>query len=119
MAEQAIDQVVRWLNKIELLNNSRGSCRTGEEMILPPSETKGISGIVPPKFEREIITHFCSNEWAVHLDDLMIRRTSWHYYFRYTQARAEQVADWMADVLGWTQEKRTAELTRYDQLRGV
>ena len=57
-----------------------------------------------------------AREWAVHLDDVMVRRTSWHYYFRDAAAKAEQVADWMGELLGWPQPQQAAELDRYRQL---
>jgi glycerol-3-phosphate dehydrogenase len=71
------------------------------------------SGILPPEFQREAIAHYCSREWALHLDDLMIRRTSWHYYHSETLTRTNQAADWMAEFLGWSAAEREAELTRY------
>ena len=115
MAEQAMNEVVRWLKKSNQLDVGTVTCRTAEELLLPASETRGVSGILPPDIGRGTVEHFCSNEWALHLDDLMIRRTGWHYYFRDARAKAEQVADWMAEVLGWTPEMRAAELARYER----
>jgi glycerol-3-phosphate dehydrogenase len=60
-----------------------------------------------------VVEHFCSNEWAVHLDDVMVRRTSWHYYLPNPSEVAEEVAEWMAALLGWPDETRRAELDRY------
>ena len=60
--------------------------------------------------------HYVASEWAVHLDDVMVRRTSWHYYFKDAAAKAQQVAGWMAELLGWTEAQRAAEIARYGQI---
>ena len=80
---------------------------------MPKSDIDGISGIVPPEFGREAVEHFCANEWAQKLDDVMIRRTSWHYYFRDAAERAEKVADWMAEILGWSEIEKEMQLQGY------
>ena len=95
MAERTVDQVVKALKR------KTAPCRTATEPLLPSAETNGVSGILPPEFNRGAVKHYCANEWAVHLDDVMVRRTSWHYYFADANERAEQVADWMGGFLGW------------------
>jgi glycerol-3-phosphate dehydrogenase len=55
----------------------------------------------------------CRQEWAVHLDDVMLRRTGWHYYHADAAAIARQVAGWMAEVCGWDPARQQAELQRY------
>jgi glycerol-3-phosphate dehydrogenase len=80
---------------------------------LSPAETDRISGILPPEFSRDVVAHFCVSEWAIHLDDVMLRRTRWHYYFPNATQMAEQVADWMSEILGWPEAIRAAELQRY------
>ncbi|MBA4149997.1 MAG: glycerol-3-phosphate dehydrogenase/oxidase [Verrucomicrobia bacterium] len=107
MAEQAVDQIVR------KLNFKAASCRTAQEPLLPRNETDGVSSITPPEFCRSAVAHFCKNEWAIHLDDVMVRRSSWHYYHHDAAKRAEQVADWMKENLGWNEAVREAELLRY------
>jgi glycerol-3-phosphate dehydrogenase len=91
-------------------------CRTAEEPLLPTIETAGVSAILPPEFSRSPVEHYVASEWAVHLDDVMVRRTSWHYYFKDAAAKAQQVAAWMAELLGWTEAQRAAEIVRYGQL---
>jgi glycerol-3-phosphate dehydrogenase len=86
-------------------------CRTAIEPLLEKPD--GFSGILPPEFQREVVEHYCTNEWAIHLDDLMIRRTSWHYYHAETMTKARQVADWMSEILGWSAAEREAELEHY------
>jgi glycerol-3-phosphate dehydrogenase len=122
IAEQTVDRVVPWLNNLPRLPRTNGlngsvqpfkQCRTAEEPLLPPEETAGVSGILPPDFQRRAVEHYCAKEWAAHLDDVMLRRTSWHYYFVDAPARAERVADWMGEMLGWSEAERAGELQRY------
>ena len=113
MAEQAVDQIIKWLAGSKKLNGKWERCRTAEEQLLEAAESDGISGILPPKFDREVVKHYCLEEWAVHLEDVMLRRSGWHYYFRDAREKAEQVADWMTELLEWTAETRMAELELY------
>jgi glycerol-3-phosphate dehydrogenase len=71
---------------------------------------------LPPAVTREAVEHFCRNEWAVHLYDVMIRRTAWRYYHRDHAAIARQVAGWMSEMLGWSSDRATGELAQYDEL---
>lgn len=107
MAEQTVDQIVK------RLNFNAHHCRTAREPLLPKNETDGLSGITPPDFCRSAVEHYCRNEWAFHLDDVMVRRTSWHYYFPDAVQRAEKVADWMAEILEWNATEKAMELERY------
>jgi glycerol-3-phosphate dehydrogenase len=118
MAEQTVDQIVHALkhagSELEF-----AACRTAKEPLLPPAETKGLSGIVPPEFSRDIVKHFCESEWAAHLDDVMVRRTSWHHYYKDAEARAEQVASWMKEFLNWPEDAVAKEIERYHEVTGV
>jgi len=87
--------------------------RTAVESLLPREQTEGNSGIIPPEPSREVVVHYANNEWAVHLDDVMIRRTSWHAYRKDARKLAPQVAKWMAGHLGWSSQQREVELARY------
>lgn len=130
MAEQTVDGIVKWLKTQDCscsagfggavgtpcpteLHEAVAECRTAIEPLLSPAEAKGVSGILPPEFSRHAIAHYCANEWAIHLDDIMLRRTRWHYYFPNAAEMAEQVADCMRDLLGWSEATRRAELERY------
>jgi glycerol-3-phosphate dehydrogenase len=106
MAEQTVDRVI---SSARLRSRT---CRTAEESLLPENDTK-FSDIIPPTFSREAVEHFCEREWAVHLEDVMIRRASWHYYHRDAAGLAKQVAGWMADRLGWSEAQQEAELENY------
>lgn len=116
MAEQTVDQIVRWLKKANAVNGSITACRTAADLLLPAAETANVSGILPPEFNRQAVEHFCAHEWAIHLDDVMVRRTSWHYYHRDAAQKAGRVADWMGELLGWTNEQRAGELQRYHEM---
>ena len=69
-----------------------GKCRTAQEPLLPAAETDGVSGILPPEFSRRAVERYVAQEWAVHLEDVMVRRTSWHNFFRDASDKAEQGA---------------------------
>jgi glycerol-3-phosphate dehydrogenase len=58
------------------------------------------------------------NEWAVHLDDVMVRRTSWRYYHQDAVQKADRVADWMAELLDWSDATRADEIERYRAMAG-
>ncbi|MDB5296899.1 MAG: glycerol-3-phosphate dehydrogenase [Phycisphaerales bacterium] len=123
MAEQAVDRVATYLGR------TTPACRTAAEPILttaansgsPPAgdataADAGFSGVVPPAVSESAVAHFCRREWGRHLDDVMIRRTSWRYYHRDHLEVAARVADWMAAALGWTPERTAAELDRYREM---
>jgi glycerol-3-phosphate dehydrogenase len=73
------------------------------------------SSVVPPEFDREAVAYYCRNEWVVHLDDLLLRRTSWHFYEKDVCRIARQAAQWMAEHLEWDGKRVESELLRYSQ----
>jgi glycerol-3-phosphate dehydrogenase len=109
MAEQTVDKIVKFTG----LNAKPCGTATTALLLSPDAQ---FSGIVPREVSREAVEHFCKNEWAVHLEDVMIRRSSWKHYHRDRLKIAEDVSRWMAEILGWSAEKRDAELKRYLQL---
>jgi glycerol-3-phosphate dehydrogenase len=113
MAEQTVDGIVREKRLQER------PCVTAREPLLPEAETRGVSSILPPTFKRAAVAHYCDREWAVHLDDVMLRRTSWHYCWRDAGTKAAQAADWMSELLGWTEVERAAEWSRYEKAVGI
>lgn len=108
MAEETVSEIAKWLR-------TRGAerCPTAHVPLLEKVPADDPSGILPPPVTQKNVQHFCRSEWARHLDDVMIRRTSWHYYHRDREAIAERVAQWMADELSWNDSQRQAELSRY------
>jgi glycerol-3-phosphate dehydrogenase len=111
MAEQAVDRVC------EFLGDGWSQCTTAQVPLCKPSDCT-FSSIVPPAFSREVVTHCCRREWAVHLDDVLLRRTSWHFYEKNASELAEQTALWMADELDWSAERTREELARYAAVAG-
>lgn len=108
MAEQTVDRVISGAELQAL------PCETAEELLL--TEPDAFSGITPPAVSREAVRHYCEHEWAQHLDDVMIRRTSWHYYHADAEVIARQVLDWMAELRAWDEETKAAEWTAYQRL---
>ncbi len=107
MAEQTVDRVGKQLQSHQL-----PACRTADEPLITAAEAEGISGVVPPQVTREAVEYYCQQEWARHLDDVMLRRSSWHYYHKDSAALADQVATWMAELLSWDTARREEELNR-------
>ena len=86
MAEQAVDRIGRHLGR--RLPKSPTADR--------PLTRGAFSGVLPPPIERDVVSECCRREWAVHLDDVLLRRTSWHYYHPNQAEIAERTAGWMA-----------------------
>ncbi len=109
MAEKAVDQIARFLGR------SLAPCMTAFEPLVTPGEAEGLSGVLPPPVSRGAVEHYCASEWAVHLDDVMIRRTSWRHYLDDPSGTASQVAQWMGEILHWDETRLSEELDRYRQ----
>lgn len=110
MAEEAVDAVV------EHLGGGVSQSTTATQRLLSTDAANEISGILPPPIKPEVVEHCCRREWAVHLDDVMIRRTGWRHYHRDHAEIAERVSRWMQSALAWGDEARSDELHRYLQL---
>jgi glycerol-3-phosphate dehydrogenase len=108
IGEQAVDRIYCHMGK------RVPRCRTAEAPLLEDAEHVE-SGILPPPVCREVVEHYCNNEWAVHLDDVMVRRTSWHYYLDNPLETAQQVAAWMAECFAWDARRQEGELARYSR----
>lgn len=106
MGEETVDKIVSFL-KADV-----SPCRTAEVPLLQSL----FSYIFPPSMNRHVVESVCRAEWVRHLDDVMIRRTSWRYYYREHLGFAEQVAVWMAEELGWNDQQRQTELERYESM---
>jgi glycerol-3-phosphate dehydrogenase len=107
IAQQVVDRILDYQDRKAL------PCRTASEPLIEPGQAVAPSGILPPAVCGDTVERLCRHEWTVHLDDLMIRRTSWHYYHADAGKIACQVADWMAAALGWDAARKAAELERY------
>lgn len=107
IAQHAVDRLLGYLGR------SAPSSRTAEEPLLPLGDAEGASGVLPPPVTAEVVEHYCRREWAVHLDDVMRRRTSWHYYHTDAPHIARRTAGWMGQIFGWDDGRREAELAGY------
>ena len=106
IAEQTVDRVAR------LLGRAVAPCRTHLESLVSEQEAIGFSGIEPPAVELGVVEHFCRNEWALHLEDVMDRRGRWSTYSMDAEAIAQKVAEMMAGICGWTTQRKEQELSR-------
>lgn len=104
MAEQAVDQILRHLNV------KARPCRTGSEPLLRPDQMSAFTGILPAPCTPEAVDHYVRCEWALRLEDVLLRRSGWHHYDHPNPTTIEQIASWMADAAGWSAEKRAAEI---------
>jgi glycerol-3-phosphate dehydrogenase len=110
MAEQAVDQIV------EAARFKAGPCRTATEPLLSPDQVTPFSGIHPPEVTREAVEHYVRHEWAFQLEDVMDRRSGWHYYDRLSYQKVSDISRWMGNCLGWsiirTQSEINAQMRR-------
>jgi glycerol-3-phosphate dehydrogenase len=107
MAEQLVDRIVEHL---ELKDVRR--CTTAEEPLVSKNQTE-FSAVVPPAVSKAAVEHYCTSEWAAHLDDVMIRRSSWQHYHADREDVARRACDWMAELHHWTDDHKRAEWDRY------
>jgi glycerol-3-phosphate dehydrogenase len=106
MAEQAVDRIVKHLGI------AARPCTTASEPLLPEAKPP-FSGVTPPPVSRDAVEQFCREEWALHLDDVMIRRSSWQYYHCGATSVARTVNNWMSEILGWDSTQASTEWKRY------
>jgi glycerol-3-phosphate dehydrogenase len=110
MAEQTVDKLQKHLG--------RGSrCRTAQEPLLDQPTT--FSGIEPPPLSFEAVEHYVRHEWAITLEDVMVRRSGWHYVTNGAMEPARQVAEWMGSMLCWTPERMQQELDAYARVGSI
>lgn len=107
IAQEVVDRAIR------AAGLRAGPCRTHLEPLLPAESAAMVSAITPLAPTPQLIEHFCAKEWALHLEDVMSRRGRWDTYEADAPQIALQVAQVMAGSLGWTQERRLAELARW------
>ena len=107
IAEQVVDRL------FDHLGRSTPPCQTAVEPLLAPEVAAGTSGVIPPEPSDDLIDRFCRDEWAVHLDDVMLRRAGWHHYRTDAPQIAEQTVARMATIFDWDETRKQAELARY------
>lgn len=109
IAQQAVDQVQSEIGK------EFERCKTARWPLL--EEKNPYSTIVPPPVEEKVVKNACEKEWAINLDDVMLRRTRWGYYFPNQEEIATQVASWMGLIFNWDKEKIDQEVQIYLELQ--
>jgi glycerol-3-phosphate dehydrogenase len=107
MAEETINSIAKYLEV------KTPACRTAITPLVEGGEARVYSGILPPPVSAAAVSYFCRAESARHLDDVMIRRTSWRHYHHDHMQLADDVARWMADELRWSGDDSANELRRY------
>jgi glycerol-3-phosphate dehydrogenase len=112
MAEETVNSIAKYLGI------QTPACRTAKTPLVEGGEAGVFSGILPPPVSAAAASYFCRTESARHLDDVMIRRTSWRHYHHDHVRLAEDVARWMAAELGWSGDDTANELRRYRLLIG-
>ena len=106
MGEQVVRKILRRMDR-------RGHRPNPCEPFLAEGESVPRLGVLPPEPTPELVKYFCEREWACRLEDVMIRRTSWHYYRDDLAQLSQEVAQWMAELLGWDEAKKKEEIARY------
>lgn len=66
-----------------------------------------------PGYSSAELIHVAATEDVVHLDDLLLRRTSIAFTGGATAAAAAEVAGLLAPLLGWDEERRAHEVERF------
>ncbi len=107
MAEETVDAIAKYVG------TAKKKCETAHRPLLEPRATSGVSGIVPPPVSEMLVRHYCRSEWVRHLDDLMVRRTSWRHYRHDHLEVAGRAARWMAVELGWDETRVQSEIVNY------
>jgi glycerol-3-phosphate dehydrogenase len=113
MAQETVNAIAKYTDR------NGASCETAKLALVKLDETGGKSGILPPPISRAAVEYFCRSEWARHLDDVMIRRTSWRLYHHDHLEIAARTARWMATSLAWDEAEIQREIARYQVLTGT
>jgi glycerol-3-phosphate dehydrogenase len=113
MAEETVDAIAKHLQI------DAAPCRTATTPLVEAGSVAPHSGILPPPVSAAAVSYYCQSEGARHLEDVMIRRTSWRHYHHNHLELAENVAGWMAAELGWSDAQVESELQRYRRLTGA
>lgn len=65
-----------------------------------------------PAYSTAELRYLAATEAVVHLEDVLLRRTSLAFMGGATEAAATEIAEVIGDVLGWDARRRRAEVTR-------
>ena len=124
MGEQTVDQIISGYMGYKgymgyMSMGRRASCRTAQEPLLPVGgDGRGERDSAAANSAGGPWSTTSAREWAVHLDDVMVRRTSWHYYFVTPRPRRRGWPIGWASCWVGPEETRGAELERYARMTG-
>jgi len=108
MAEQIVNAACAWL-RAEV-----PPCRTARIPLLDASQAaEGWSRIEPPQIAEGFVRHCCRHEWALTVEDMLVRRAGWAYWLDDAEGAAERAAAWMADELGWPDARRQSQVRAF------
>jgi len=71
-----------------------------------------------PDFTKREITFLAQNEKAIHLDDLLLRRTMIAMLGRVTNESIQEISEVVGNALGWNTEQKNTEVDRTVRLLG-
>ncbi|GAA1318383.1 FAD-dependent oxidoreductase [Leucobacter albus] len=110
---------VRWLTeqadgrdqgRVEQLLERYGT-RATEVIQATPEQDPELTDL--PGYTAAELAHLAETEQVVHLDDLLLRRTSIAFVGGLTDARVRAAAGAVAPVLGWDEAQQTTEIERF------
>ncbi|RJN31176.1 glycerol-3-phosphate dehydrogenase/oxidase [Nesterenkonia natronophila] len=115
--EQAEDLATRYgwdAQRVDRLLNRYGSLLGELVALIDDDPELGQPLRHAPSYLRAEIAYAVSAEGALHLDDIMARRTRMNYEFRDRGLRAvEEIVTIAAPLLGWSEERAAAEQAAY------
>lgn len=101
------------LEFVELLLNRYGT-QAAELLSQLPQKTHAL--ISTPLYSTEELAHLATREDVVHLDDVVLRRTSLAFSGGLTREALEEVAAAIAPVMNWTARVQRHEVDRLQQI---
>ena len=113
---------VRWLTehadgrdsaRVEALLERYGT-RATEVLEATPEHDPELATL--PGYTAAELAHLATTEQVVHLDDLLLRRTSIAFIGGLSAERVRAAADAVAEALGWDRERTDAEIDRFGAL---
>ncbi|RLD03133.1 MAG: FAD-dependent oxidoreductase [Chloroflexi bacterium] len=112
--KQQLEGVAAWTNlslaRLEELYQRYGTRVEEVAMYLSKGDDSPLTGL--SSYSRREIAFLAEKEKVVRLDDLILRRTHIAKLGLLTKPLLEEVAEILADVLGWDDERKNAELAR-------
>jgi glycerol-3-phosphate dehydrogenase len=108
MAEHVVNRL------FEHLGRPLPPCPTALEPLIPQTDMSAGQSVLPPEPDELLVRRCCHEEWALHLEDVMVRRTSWAHYLADDGQLPRRVAQWMAGALGWSEVQMEGELRQYE-----